>query len=513
MTARGEDDSRPSRPLVSQRPTARDVPIAKYNKEASSAPRGLRGPSLLPGQGAPERIVPEDIELAVLREADTLDGPLVARAAARRLPDLTSSPPPTPVSVEVPRVRSVPPSLEPYGTTPQTPSARSVQSGTLMSIGSVDPRAPTELSLPSPRVLSQSERAAYWGPGAVVDRTPSKAVPDVATDSPAAARRAPSFSDRERLPASDPLPYSSSRSLAVPSVPPLSSARRSERADSPPPPARYFTRSEPPPTEMPSRSFASSPEQSGPPPSYMNEPREFQIHAELDAVPHELFEDAFDLRSVSTQREPLASRKAVDSSDFRQPHAPVSSRRDSAVPSERRVSHHPSSSSAIMILADSTRDAPNDRRDSSPYALPVPRAAVPLSWVLGAAAFAVLLALLVAYVMRAPSAPEAARPALTPTVELGTARAASPQVRAALPKPALEVDSMASRSVLGAAAAVSAATPKLPAVVSAVPHGLEVPGGSAAPARPVAAPTRPSDPRSAPPSGGEPSSKPLQSIY
>src|SRR5450432_1969111 len=130
MSTRGEDDSRPSRPLVSQRPTALDVPIAKYNKEVSSAPRGLRGQSLLPGQGAPERIAPEDIELAVLREADTLDGPHVARAAARQRPELTSSPPPTAVSVEVPRVRSAPPALESYGVTPTTPSARSIQSGT-----------------------------------------------------------------------------------------------------------------------------------------------------------------------------------------------------------------------------------------------------------------------------------------------------------------------------------------------------------------------------------------------
>src|SRR6201746_81698 len=105
-----EDDSRPRRPFVSQRPTARDVPIAKY-KEPSSAPRGLRGQSLLPGQGAPERIVPEDIELAVLRDADPLDGPHVARGANRGAPDVNPSPPPSPVSLEVPRRRSMPPSL------------------------------------------------------------------------------------------------------------------------------------------------------------------------------------------------------------------------------------------------------------------------------------------------------------------------------------------------------------------------------------------------------------------
>ena len=50
-------------------------------------------------------------------------------------------------------------------------------------------------------------------------------------------------------------------------------------------------------------------------------PPQFQIHSQLDAVPHELQEDAFDLRSVTTQREPLASRKAQPSADWT-PHAP-----------------------------------------------------------------------------------------------------------------------------------------------------------------------------------------------
>src|SRR6187402_3411596 len=175
MSKRREDDSRPSAGALSQRATVREVPAAKY-KEASVgtvAPRGLRGPSLLPGQGAPERIIPEEVELAVLRDAETLDGPKVARAtASKRAAPESRQPSPTAVSVEVPRARSIPPAQGEYTSTPPSPSARSIQSGTLMSIGSVDPRAPTELSLPSPRPLSLSERAAYLGPEAVVDRTP-----------------------------------------------------------------------------------------------------------------------------------------------------------------------------------------------------------------------------------------------------------------------------------------------------------------------------------------------------
>src|SRR6478735_2966894 len=180
MSKRREDDSRPIASAISQRATVREVPAAKY-KDASVgtvAPRGLRGPSLLPGQGAPEKIVPEDVELAVLRDAETLDGPKVARAAASKpATSAARSSLPTPVSVEVPRARSVPPALTEYSPAPPTPSARSIQSDTLMSIGSVDPRAPTELSLPSPRPLSVAKRAAYLAPPAIVDRAPQPSSP------------------------------------------------------------------------------------------------------------------------------------------------------------------------------------------------------------------------------------------------------------------------------------------------------------------------------------------------
>src|SRR3954447_17673551 len=104
MSKRREDDSRPSASAMSQRATVREVPAAKYKDAAvgTLAPRGLRGPSLLPGQGAPEQIDPEQVELAVLRDAETLDGPKIARAAAskRALPGSGAArlPLPTPVS-------------------------------------------------------------------------------------------------------------------------------------------------------------------------------------------------------------------------------------------------------------------------------------------------------------------------------------------------------------------------------------------------------------------------------
>ncbi|HEY4106734.1 MAG TPA: hypothetical protein VGM44_22695 [Polyangiaceae bacterium] len=427
-TRSGEDDSRPRPSQGGARPTARDVPIAKC-KEVSGGtvpPHGLRGPSLQPGQGAPERINPEEIELAALREADTLDGPHVARAGRYRS-ELISSPPPTPVSVEVPRARSVPSEAESYNVTPATPSARSIQSGTLMSIGSVDPRAPTELSLPSPRLLSQSERAVYLGPPAVVDRTPVSAARGAAPNAkaefaPAAARHAPLKRDL--------LPPSSAHGPAV------SSARGAGKTDSSAPAARNFAREADTYSPIERAGAPSSPglsEQlssvartSAPPDS--DGPR-FEIHAQLDAVPHEFGDDSFDLRGVATTREPLASRKAPSSSDFGDVRDPRSARRDS-VPGER-ASQYPNSASAMTILVDPARESCPSLRDSLPSPEPkrLERATVPVSWVIGAATFALLLALFVSWMVRAPAPSEAARP-LGNSAALG---AAQPSMQVVLP--------------------------------------------------------------------------------
>lgn len=519
MSAR-EEDSSPSRPLVSARPTARDVPIAKYKEVGvhTSPPRGLRGQSLQPGQGAPEQINPEEVELAVLREADTVDGPHLVRTPQRRVssPELSSSPPPTPVSVEVPRVRSVPPALEPFTATPLTPSARSVQSGTLMSIGSIDPRAPTELSLPSPRALSQSERAAYLGPGAVVDRTPVSNLPAAQRD---AARLAQQLEVAARVapPQSESTPKSSAQKPPESSArkPPASSARlASNKADSPAPMARNFARpleSYSPvarhaeaeaeqPAHVPEAAQAS--ERTSQPPA--GTPR-FEIHSELEALPREFLDDNFDLRSVATQREPLASRKPMSSSDWTPTHEPVPSRRDSSVPSER-TSQNPNSSSAITILVDPSRQSFPDARDSIPSQVPVlpQRGTVPISWVLGSAVFALLLVLGVVWIMRQP-APEAAHPreAVDRAAALGTAQ---PSLQAAVPAaitPSVAHAAQAPAPIVEAAP--SATVPIVPAVKPLAP--------APSAARAAAASSHAPDLHATPPSAAEAAPKARQSIY
>ncbi len=503
MTAHREDDSRPGRESA-QRNTARDVPAARFKDGSvgTIAPRGLRGPSLLPGQGAPERINPEDIELAVLRDAETLDGPNVGRAAAKRLPD-ARSPAPTPVSVEVPRVRSIPPGLEDRPSTPPSPSARSIQSGTLMSIGSVDPRAPTERSLPSPRPLSVSERAAYLGPEAVVDRSPSyspRELPGVVEST-----RGLDSTQRPSVPSSEPYPRSSPRSVSVGSGA-ASSARpsaRSGQADSVAPPAQNFARqprsySPVAPSVAPRDTRSVRDSRPSVPSSRRNTPAsasgapevpdapQFQIHSEIDALPREFRDDAFDLRSASTQREPLASRKALPSSDWT-PHGPPSGGRESQ-PSVRSSRH---SSSAF---SDRTRDTAPPTTDRVP---PPPRASVPLSWVLGAAAFAVLLALIVAWAMRPSVAQEAARPAE------GRASAAAPNPAA---QPAPRAPGQRELGPLEARPAPSAGSAAAPG--GAAPRAPLPPTGKVAPRPLASAPAGPVEARPA-----DSSSKVHQSIY
>ena len=501
MSKRRDDDSRPSASAVSQRATVRAVPAAKH-KDASVgtvAPRGLRGPSLLPGQGAPERIVPEEVELAVLRDAETLDGPKVARAAAgKRVPPEYRSTSPTPVSVEVPRARSILPAQGEHVSTPPSPSARSIQSGTLMSIGSVDPRAPTELSLPNPRPMSTFERAAYLGPEAVVDRTP----PSLGRGLADVGNTGREDEASERPPPRSVPPSSQAKSGSL--RPGSASVRPSLSPDSVSPPAQNFARAPrsyspqalssttpPKPTPMkPPRPTPMRPPRPTPKPPQREAapsvappassrpavPSQFQIHSELDAVPHELQEDAFDLRSASTQREPLASRKAQPSADWI-PHAPAS------VPSsERSLRANRSSSPAVTILVDRARESappPSERT-------PPPRAAVPLSWVLAAAAFAVILALIVAFTLR-PSVPS---------------QAVSP------------LDGRAS-----AVATSTAGAARRDSTPPSVAPGAKRPGAAAASApRPAKSAARPaSSPASsttvAAPSSADPNSKVPQSIY
>ncbi|MEP7050633.1 MAG: hypothetical protein ABJB12_09785 [Pseudomonadota bacterium] len=484
MSTRREDDSRPKGNVTSQRTTARDVPIAKYKEvPVGTAPPGaLRGPSLLPGRGAPEKIIPEEVELAVLRNAETLDGPNVARAATKRHAEPSNSPSPMPVSVEVPRARSVHP-LEEVATTPTSPSARSIQSGTLMSIGSIDPRAPTELSLPTPRPLSVSERAAYFGPEAVVDRSPLQ--PEIESR-PVPSRQA--VTERVNYPEPGSKPVPSRRPPAPPARRPLSS-----HPDTSAPPAQTFSQaprsySPPAPVSRPPRPAPRSQVEpsrlSSAGVSSMREAApQFQIHSDLDAVPRELLEDSFDLRSAHTQREPLASRKPISIPDRAPPPDA-----QGLEPRSSRPSRH--STSAMTLMVERARDS------LPPISEPAfaRRAAVPVSWLI-AAALGVLVALLAVWLLRAPAAQDTAR------VPDDRASASAPRVgpQLAPPSPRESIPGARVAPLAGGGASSPVFSTRSPGSSSAAKVGSGLP--SARPPLPAAS------------AAPDPSAKARQSIY
>jgi hypothetical protein len=186
-------------------------------------------------------------------------------------------------------------------------------------------------------------------------------------------------------------------------------------------------------------------------------------------VPHEIQEDAFDLRSVTTQREPLASRKPQPSADW-SAHGPASA---PASEGERMVRSNRSSSPAVTILVDRARESAPPVSERTPPQ----RAAVPLSWVLGAAAFAVVLALIVAFALR-PNAPPQATSPLD-----GRASAAAPNTAAAAPRDSTppSVPPEQKRSGAGSATRPSAAPKSARPTSSAASSGSAAPQSSADP--------------------------------
>ncbi len=147
------------------RTTARDVPFMRGDSEAEPAPRGKR-PAQLPRDPTYEQELAQ-VELAVLRNPERRDDPST-KQAGRRGADYASLQPPESVTPESPGARA---SFDAQSRSPNPPSSggRAVASGTLLSIGSVDPRGKTERTLETPRMFfSQSQQAeAYFKPGAI----------------------------------------------------------------------------------------------------------------------------------------------------------------------------------------------------------------------------------------------------------------------------------------------------------------------------------------------------------
>jgi hypothetical protein len=148
------------------RPTTRDVPFARGVSESEPAPRGQR-PNQLPRDPTYEAELAK-VELAVLRDRDRRSDPST-KQGGRALRQAVGEPPEsvTPESPGTRGLRGV--SSAPQSVESPSSSGRAVASGTLLSVGAVDPRGRTEPTLETPRMFfSQAEgREAYFKPGKI----------------------------------------------------------------------------------------------------------------------------------------------------------------------------------------------------------------------------------------------------------------------------------------------------------------------------------------------------------
>jgi hypothetical protein len=148
------------------RTTARDVPFVRgAGAESEPAPRGQR-PDQLPRDPTYEAELAQ-VELAVMRDPARRDDPSTKQGGGRRAHEFTAGLPPESVTPESPGART-----RGEGRSPEPPSSsgRSVASGTLLSVGAVDPRGKTERTLETPRMFfsrPDDGAEAYFKPGKI----------------------------------------------------------------------------------------------------------------------------------------------------------------------------------------------------------------------------------------------------------------------------------------------------------------------------------------------------------
>jgi hypothetical protein len=166
MTDEREKPSRVEK--SSARTTARDVPFTRdAGSDAEPAPRGQR-PEQLPRDPTYEAELAQ-VELAVLRNPERRDDPSTKQGGRRGYPPPAVEAPES-VTPESPGARTGREASQSSSPHPPSSSGRSAASGTLLSIGGVDPRAKTERTLETPRMFfSQADAGGevYFKPGKI----------------------------------------------------------------------------------------------------------------------------------------------------------------------------------------------------------------------------------------------------------------------------------------------------------------------------------------------------------
>lgn len=148
------------------RTTARDVPFARAAESVEAAPAGRR-PAQLPRDPTYEAELAQ-VELAVLRDPEPREDPSTKQGGRRGYAAAGYAP--ESVTPESPGAREQHGSAPSKSPEPPSSGGRSVASGTLLSVGAVDPRGKTERHLETPRMFfSQADAGvgAYFKPGKI----------------------------------------------------------------------------------------------------------------------------------------------------------------------------------------------------------------------------------------------------------------------------------------------------------------------------------------------------------
>jgi hypothetical protein len=443
------------------RPTARDVPNVRSESLSELAPQAQR-PAQLPRDPSYEAELAQ-AGLAVLRDPDRRDpstkpGGGRGHTAAGQAPESTTP--------ESPGARPRPPVAAGQSPEPPSSASRAVASGTLLSVGAVDPRGKTERTLETPRMFFSQEGGAeaYFKPGKIPAVTVHQTLETetVKLSDSVDPRRAKTLPRIDRAQLAKVADVAEAQSAA-----PMVLAGPSGAADSPTPEAERWDEA----------ALADDP--ASLPSNY-----DGQIHASLSAFrdPAEPSYNSFD--DAPTRAEPIAGRRALPL-----PELELAGPDPSTVPTQRDLPHHradsleplapqaaPSQRASVPEAAEPESEGPRAMAASIAAEEPERRPV----WINYAAFLAALLVAIVVGLFLTRESEQANTPPATPRDAARTEPPASPAPVPApspvSPPPAAEPEApLAEPPAKPPAAAAPAATPPPAKKPASLPASTPVP--------------------------------------
>jgi len=422
------------------------------------------------------------VELAVLKGRERLGDPST-KPGGRRGHEFAPGHPPESVTPESPQARG--PEVS-HSRSPEPPSSsgRAVASGTLLSVGAVDPRGKTERTLETPRMfISEADRSreAYFKPGKI----PSVTVHQ--TLETETVKLADSIDPR--------------RAQTIPRLDRAMLARLAEPPSAPESEAPVAVSRPDDSFDFPASDASERYDQADYEPASSPAERAGQIHASLSGFRDQV-EPSFRMDGVPTRPEPLVARRASEPPESAPPPdtSTVPTQRD--LPAHRIEASHPPPAPARPSVESSPTSSSGERQESEgprpmtasiageePQTRPI--------WVnLAAFAAALLLAMVLGWLVtsRSPSTPAASSTAAAPVA--ATAKHAEPAQlpRSVEPAPNAAPQLDAKPPVLAPTPAEPVAAPAAPKPTVATPQ--KSPASSLAPAPTAGAPRKSSLPKS-----------------